>query len=300
MPMRRIGRTGVDVSLIGIGGFHLGIPSEAEAMRIVHTALDHGVTFFDNCWDYHGGKSEERLGRALADGGRRQKAFVMTKLDGRTKQAAMAQLHQSLKRLKTDTIDLVQMHEIIRMNDPERIFASGGAIEALIEAQKAGKLRFTGFTGHKDPAIHLHMLQVAKQRGYEFDTVQMPINVMDAHYRSFENQVLPVLLERNIGPLAMKPMGANIILESGVVRAEECLRYAMSAAVSVVITGCDSMGVLKQALAVALAFKPLSEGERQELLARTAKAAADGRFEQFKTTERFDGTTAYPQWLESA
>jgi aryl-alcohol dehydrogenase-like predicted oxidoreductase len=300
MPMRPLGRTGEQVSLLGIGGFHLGIPSEAEAIRIVQTALDHGVTFFDNCWDYHDGKSEERLGRALSEGGQRQKAFVMTKLDGRTKQAASAQLEQSLQRLKTDMIDLVQMHEIIRMNDAERIFASGGAIEALVEAKRAGKIRFTGFTGHKDPAIHLHMLEVAKHHGFDFDTVQMPINVMDAHYKSFEKQVLPLLRERNIGVLGMKPIGANIILESGAVRAEECLRYSMSAPVSVVITGCDSMGVLKQALAVALAFEPLSESERKALLARTGKAAAEGRFEQFKTTDRFDGTAAHPEWLGSA
>jgi aryl-alcohol dehydrogenase-like predicted oxidoreductase len=301
MPMRTLGRTGVKVSLIGLGGYHLGMPAEdAEATRIVHTAQDHGVTFFDNCWDYNGGKSEERLGRALAEGGRRQKAFVMTKLDGRTKQSAAAQLEQSLKRLKTEMIDLVQIHEVIRMNDAERSFSSGGAIEALVDAKKAGKLRFIGFTGHKDPAIHLHMLEVAKQNGFAFDTVQMPINVMDAHYKSFENKVLPVLREREIGVLGMKSMGDKLILESGVVRADECLRYAMSAPTSVVITGCETMGVLKQALALALAFKPLSNEERKALLARTASAAATGRYEQFKTTDRFDGTAANPRWLDTA
>ncbi len=296
MPRRALGRTGVETSAIGLGGYHLGMPrTDKEATRIVHFAQDHGIDFFDNCWDYNDGKSEERLGRALAEGGRRAKAFVMTKLDGRTKAAAGEQLEQSLKRLKTDMIDLVQMHEVIRMNDPERIFAPGGAIEALVEAKKAGKLRFTGFTGHKSPAIHLHMLEVAKKNGYHFDTVQLPINVLDAHYESFEENVVPVLQREGIAVLGMKPMGSGLILESGAVRADECLRYALSAPTSVVITGCDTMGVLKQALRVAFTFKPLSPEERRALLARTAKAAAGGRFEQFKTTQRFDGTAQNPK-----
>jgi aryl-alcohol dehydrogenase-like predicted oxidoreductase len=301
MPMRPLGRTGVKVSLIGIGGYHLGMPrDDAEATRIVHFAMDHGVTFLDNCWDYHDGKSEERMGRALSDGGRRQKAFLMTKLDGRTAQAATEQLEQSLKRLKTDVIDLVQIHEVIRLNDAERVFSPGGAIEALRAAQKEGKLRFIGFTGHKDPAIHLHMLETAKQRGFAFDTVQMPINVLDVHFTSFEKHVLPVLREQGIGVLGMKPMGSGIILESGAATAPECLRYAMSVPTSVVITGCETMGVLKQAIAVAWAFKPLTAKERKALLARTAAAAANGRFEPFKTSEQFDGTTQHPRWLETA
>ena len=301
MPMRTLGKTGVQVSLLGIGGYHLGMPrDDAEATRIVHFAMDHGVTFLDNCWDYHDGKSEERMGRALSDGGRRQKAFLMTKLDGRTARAATEQLEQSLKRLKTDVIDLVQIHEVIRLNDGERVFSPGGAIEALIAAKKEGKLRFIGFTGHKDPAIHLHMLETAKQRGFAFDTVQMPINVLDIHFKSFEKNVLPVLRERGIGVLGMKPMGAGIILESGAATAPECLRYAMSAPTSVVITGCETMGVLKQAIAVAWAFKPLTDDERKALLARTAAAAANGRFEPFKTSEQFDGTTQHPRWLETA
>ena len=301
MPMRTLGRTGVQVSLIGIGGYHLGMPrDDAEATRIVHFAMDHGVTFLDNCWDYHDGKSEERMGRALSDGGRRQRAFLMTKLDGRTAQAATEQLEQSFKRLKTDVIDLVQIHEVIRLNDAERVFSTGGAIEALIAAKKEGKLRFIGFTGHKDPAIHLHMLETAKQRGFAFDTVQMPINVLDIHFKSFEKNVLPVLRERGIGVLGMKPMGAGIILESGAATAPECLRYAMSAPTSVVITGCETMGVLKQAIAVAWAFKSLTDREREALLARTAAAAANGRFEPFKTSEQFDGTSQHPRWLETA
>ncbi len=299
MPMRRLGRTGAQVSMLGIGGYHLGVPrDDAEATRIVHAALDHGVNFFDNCWDYHEGRSEERLGRALADGGRRKRAFVMTKLDGRTKQAATAQLEQSLKRLRTDVIDLVQVHEVIRTSDPERVFGAGGAMEALVEARRAGKLRFIGFTGHKDPAIHLAMLEMARRHGFSFDSVQMPLNVLDPHYRSFEKQVLPVARDRDAGVLGMKPLADKLILESGAATAEECLRYAMSLPASVVITGCDGVGALEQALAIALAFRPLTDEERRILLARTAFAGADGRFEQFKTSERFDGTTAHPEWLE--
>jgi aryl-alcohol dehydrogenase-like predicted oxidoreductase len=300
MPRRALGRTGVQVSLIGLGGFHLGIPKEdKEATRIVHAALDHGVTFVDNCWDYHDGKSEERVGRALADG-RRDKVFVMTKLDSRTKKAAADQLEQSLKRLRTDVIDLVQVHEVIRMNDAERVFGPGGAIEALVAAKQAGKVRFVGFTGHKDPAIHLHMLALAQQHGFRFDTVQMPLNVMDHHYRSFEQRVLPVLKQEDVGVLGMKPLGSGLLLQSGAVRADECLRYAMSLPTSVVITGCDTMGVLEQALALALAFKPLGADERRKILARTAAPAANGQWEQFKTRARFDGTAAHPQWLEKA
>lgn len=301
MPMRTLGKTGVQVSLIGIGGYHLGLArDDAEATRIVHFAMDHGVTFLDNCWDYHDGKSEERMGRALSDGGRRQRAFLMTKLDGRIARAATEQLEQSLKRLKTDAIDLVQIHEVIRLSDAERVFSPGGAIEALLAAKKDGKLRFIGFTGHKDPAIHLHMLEIAKQRGFAFDTVQMPINVLDAHFKSFEKNVLPILRERGIGVLGMKPLGSGIILESGSATAPECLRYAMSAPTSVVITGCETIGVLKQAIAVAWGFKALTDAERQALLARTAEAAANGRFEPFKTSQQFDGTSQNPRWLESA
>jgi aryl-alcohol dehydrogenase-like predicted oxidoreductase len=300
MPLRPLGRTGVQVSLVGLGGYHLGVPREdAEALRIIHAAIDHGLTFLDNCWDYNNGLSETRMGKALA-GGYRQRVVLMTKLDGRTVKAASAQLEQSLRRLKTDVIDVVQVHEVIRMNDAERIFAEGGAMEALLAAKRAGKLRFIGFTGHKDPAIHLHMLETAKRNGFSFDTVQMPLNVMDAHYKSFEKQVLPLLREQQIGVLGMKSLGDKIILQSGVVQPEECLRYAMSLPTSVVITGCDSMGVLEQALAVALAFKPLATAERQALLARTARVASDGRYERFKTSTQFDGTTHHPEWLESA
>jgi aryl-alcohol dehydrogenase-like predicted oxidoreductase len=301
MPLRPFGRTGVKVSMIGIGGYHIGMPREdKEATRIIHAAIDHGVTFMDNCWDYHDGKSEQRMGAALAEGGRRQKVFLMTKLDGRTGAAATGQLEQSLKRLRTDVIDLVQIHEVIRMGDPERVFGPGGAIEALVAAQKAGKLRYIGFTGHKDPSIHLHMLETAKKHGFTFDSVQMPLNVMDAHYKSFQKQVLPVLAERGIAPLGMKPIGSGLLLESGAVRADECLRYTMSLPTSVTITGCDTMGVLEQALALALAYKPLDDQEKAAILAKSAPFAAAGKYEKFKTSSMFDGTAAHPEWLERA
>jgi predicted aldo/keto reductase-like oxidoreductase len=239
------------------------------------------------------------MGKALKDG-YRDKAFVMTKLDGRTKKAAADQLDQSLKRLGVDHIDLVQLHEVIRPTDPARAFAAGGCIEALVEAKKAGKLRFIGFTGHKDPDIHLAMLKAADDHQFAFDTVQMPLNVMDAHYRSFEKLVLPVLVEKGIGVLGMKSMGSGIILESKAVTAAECLRYAMSLPTSVVITGCDTMGVLDQAIATALAFKPLEPAERDALLAKTKDLAKDGKYERFKTSAQFDGTQKKPQWLEKA
>ncbi|GAC1536939.1 MAG: aldo/keto reductase [Myxococcales bacterium] len=301
VPTRKLGGTGVDVSIVGLGGYHLGLPqSDAEAVALVRRALDHGMNFLDNCWDYNDGKSEERMGKALRDG-YRQKAFLMTKLDGRTAKSANDQLEQSLRRLQTDSIDLVQIHEVIRKDDPERCFGAGGTIEALAAAQKAGKLRFIGFTGHKDPDIHLHMLDVARQNGFHFDAVQMPLNVLDAHYRSFEREVLPVLTREGIGVLGMKSMGAGLVLESGAATAQECLRYAMSVpGVSVTITGCDSEGVLEQALWMALNFKPLTDGERRELLARTAAAAKGGKWEKFKTTQQFDGTEQHKGWLTTA
>ncbi len=296
---RTLGRTGESVSMLGLGGFHLGLTSEAEAIRIVHAALDHGMNFLDNCWDYNDGVSEKRLGKALA-GGRRAKAFVMTKLDGRTRKSAAGQLEQSLERLQTDVIDLVQIHEVIRPSDPDRCFAKGGCIEALLEARQAGKLRYIGFTGHKDPSIHLAMLARAEQAGFVFDSVQMPLNAMDAHFRSFEQAVLPKLVEKKIGVLGMKSLGAGELLRPRVAGARELLRYSLSLPTSVVITGCDSMGVLEQALDVALHFKPLGAEERRELLARTAPAAASGKWEGFKTTGTFDGTNQNPHWLEEA
>jgi aryl-alcohol dehydrogenase-like predicted oxidoreductase len=298
MPMRALGRTGVQVSLVGLGGWHLGFDyiDDELSTRIVRTAIDNGINFMDNCWDYNDGKSETRMGKALRDG-YRERAFLMTKIDGRTKQEAAKQLDESLKRMQVDMIDLVQHHEILRFEDPHRIFDENGANAALIEARDAGKLRFIGFTGHKDPRIHLYMLEVAKEFGFKFDTVQMPLNVMDAHYRSFEKLVLPELVQQNIGVLAMKTLANGTILESKTASAIECLQYAMNLPVSVVITGCESMENLEQALTAARTFKPLGDAEVSALLARTEKAASRGEYELFKTTSIYDGTATHPEWL---
>ncbi|HLZ93512.1 MAG TPA: aldo/keto reductase [Candidatus Acidoferrum sp.] len=235
VPRRNLGQTGEKVSMVGLGGYHVGSQKdEQESIRIIRTALDSGINFLDNCWDYNDGQSELRVGKALRDG-YRQRAFVMTKIDGRTKKAAAEQIEESLLRLQTDHIDLLQFHEIIRMEDPDRIFAAGGGMEAVVETQKAGKVRFIGFTGHKSPDIHLKMLETADAHHFHFDTVQMPLNVMDAHYNSFGKKVLPVLVKKGIGVLGMKPMGAGIILRSKTVEPVECLHYAMSLPTSVVI-----------------------------------------------------------------
>ena len=298
MPMRTLGHTGVSVSLIGLGGWHLGFKSIDDdlSIRIIRTAIDNGINFMDNCWDYNEGASEVRMGKALRDG-YRERVFLMTKIDGRTKEEATKQLDVSLRRMKTDHIDLVQHHEILRFEDPHRIFDEQGANAALLEARKAGKIRFIGFTGHKDPRIHLYMLELAKENGFKFDTVQMPLNVMDAHYRSFEKMVLPELVKENIGVLAMKTLANGTILESNTVTAIECLQYAMNLPTSVVITGCESMEDLEQALNAARTFKPLTEVQVTALLGKTAKAAARGEFELFKTTSVYDGTAAHPEWL---
>jgi predicted aldo/keto reductase-like oxidoreductase len=298
MPLRALGRTGVQVSLIGLGGWHLGFKhiDEETSIRIIRTAIDNGVNFMDNCWDYNEGASEIRMGKALRDG-YRDRTFLMTKIDGRTKEEAAKQLDESLQRLDTDQIDLVQHHEIIRYEDPHRIFAAEGANAALLEAREAGKLRFIGFTGHKDPRIHLHMLAVAEENGFEFDTVQMPLNVMDAHYRSFEKLVLPELVQRNIGVLGMKALANGTILDFKTVSAIECLQYAMNLPASTVITGCESMKDLEQALTAARTFKPMSDEQVNNLLSKTAHAAAQGEYELFKTTSIYDGTASHPEWL---
>ncbi|MGE0542549.1 MAG: aldo/keto reductase [Dehalococcoidia bacterium] len=297
MQMRQLGNTGVSVSAIGLGGHHLGRAADMEtAIRMIRTAIDGGITFMDNSWDYHGGKSESWMGAALGDG-YRQRVFLMTKLDGQTKQSAAEQLRQSLRRLNTDVIDLVQMHEIIRPEDPNQIFAREGAIEALLEAREAGLIRFIGFTGHKSPDIHLKMLN---HEDFAWDTVQMPLNCLDAHFDSFEAKVLPVLTERRIGVLGMKPLACGKLLETGTVSAEECLRYALSLPTSVVITGCETLDIVQQALRVGDSFTPMSEAERSDLLHRTASHAAQGRFEQYKTTDVHDGTNRNPHWLTSA
>jgi predicted aldo/keto reductase-like oxidoreductase len=297
MLYRSLGSTGERVSVIGLGGHHIGRPSdEQESIRIIRRAIDHGITFMDNSWDYHDGGSEIRMGKALRDG-YRDKVFLMTKIDGRTKRAAAKQIEESLTRLQTDHLDLLQHHEVIRMEDPDRIFAEGGAQEAVLEAKKAGKIRYIGFTGHKDPLVHLRMLEVAAQFRFRFDAVQMPLNVMDAHFRSFQHKVLPVLVKEHIAVLGMKPMGDKNILDSGVVTAIECFQYAMTLPTSVVITGIENMKILDQALDAVRTFEPMTPSQVTALLKRTSTAAANGRYEPFKTTEKFDSTARNPQWL---
>ncbi len=298
MPHRALGSTGERVSAIGLGGWHLGLGhvDEGLSIRIVRTAVDRGIDFMDNSWDYNDGASEIRMGKALRDG-YRSKVVLMTKIDGRSKAEAARQIDESLRRLQTDRIDIVQHHEVIRFEDPHRIFDEDGANAALVEARQAGKVRYIGFTGHKDPRIHLHMLEVAREHGFTFDTVQMPLNVMDAHYRSFERMVLPELVKQKVGVLGMKSMANGIILRSRTVSAIECLHYALNLPTSVVITGVDSMELLEQALEAARTFRPMTPAEVGALLARTAKAASRGEFEPFKTTSIFDATATHPEWL---
>jgi predicted aldo/keto reductase-like oxidoreductase len=297
MLYRTLGRTGEQVSVIGLGGHHIGRPpDEQDGIRLIHSAIDRGINFMDNSWDYHNGGSEIRMGMAL-QGGYRDKVFLMTKIDGRTKAEATKQINESLKRLKSDRIDLLQHHEIIRMEDPDRVFAPGGSMEAVVEAQKAGKIRYIGFTGHKDPLVHLRMLEVAAQNNFRFDTVQMPLNVMDAHFRSFEKQVLPLLVKNKIGVLGMKSMGDQNILKSKSVTPIECLHYAMNLPTSTVITGFESMQILEQALEAVRTFKPMSQDQVQALLNKTRTAAAKGQYELFKTTNQFDSTAKNPEWL---
>jgi len=297
IPRRKLGRTGELVSIIGLGGYHIGVPKERqESTRIIRSALDAGMNFLDNCWDYHDGESELRMGEALRDG-YRNKAYLMTKIDGRTRAAAAKQIDESLKRLQTDRIDLLQIHEVIRMNDAERVFAPGGAMEAILAAKQAGKVRHIGFTGHKSAEMHLNMLDVADKNKFTFDAVQLPLNVMDAHLQGFEKRVLPRLVEKNIGVLGMKSMGNGIILKSKTASAVECLQYALSLPTSVVITGCDSTPILEQALQVARGYKPLDAAARKTLLARTEQAAKAQSFELYKTSGEFDGTAKHPEWL---
>lgn len=297
MLYRRLGKTGEKVSLVGLGGYHLGkVKEEAEAVKIARSAIDRGVTFMDNSWDYNDGRSEEWMGKALADG-YRKKVFLMTKIDGRTKESAAKQLDESLKRLGTDHLDLLQFHEVIRLEDPDRIFADGGALDAVLAAKKAGKVRYIGFTGHKDPLVHLRMLKIAADNDFHFDTVQMPLNVLDAHFRSFAHKVLPVLVKEEIGVLCMKSLAAGALLESGAVTATEARHYAMNLPTSVVICGIDSMDRLDEAIDQAKTFKPLTQDQVSAILDKAAKAAAKGKYERFKTTTNHDSTAHSPQWL---
>jgi aryl-alcohol dehydrogenase-like predicted oxidoreductase len=288
IPRRGLGRTGVEVTAIGLGGYHLGtIKGARQAERIVQEAVDAGITFLDNAWEYHDGRSEEIMGKALS-GGRRQRVFLMSKVctHGRDRATAMRQLEQSLRRLRTDHLDLWQIHEVVYDNDPDRHFAPGGAIEALEQAKRQGKVRFVGFTGHKDPSIHLKMLA----HGFPFDTCQMPLNCFDATFRSFEARVLPELNRRGIAAIGMKTMGGEgQSVARRAVKAEEALRYAMSLPVAVTVAGIDSMKVLQQDLRIARSFVPMSPDEMEALRKRCADLAADGRFESYKTTAKHEG-----------
>ncbi len=298
MLYRTLGRTGERVSVIGMGGFHIaqhGL-TEDESIRLVRSAIDRGITFMDNSWDYNEGQSELRMGKALRDG-YRQKVFLMTKIDGRTKELATKQIETSLQRLQTDHIDLIQHHEVIRFDDPDRIFAEGGANEAMLEAKKAGKIRYIGFTGHKDPQIHLYMLKVAADHGFHFDAAQMPLNVMDAHFRSFAHLVVPELVQQEIGILGMKSMGDGVILKSKTISPTECLHYAMSLPTSVVITGIDRPAILDQAIEAAKTFNPMNREQVTKLLAKTKEVAMAGKYELFKTSSHFDSTAKNPDWL---
>jgi predicted aldo/keto reductase-like oxidoreductase len=296
IPYRDLGKTGEKASIIGVGGFHLGMPANpGDAIRIVCRAIDRGINFMDNSWDYNYGESEHRLGASLKHG-YRDRAFVMTKFDGRTRDAARKQLNQSLRRLQVDYLDLWQLHEVIRFEDVDRAFAPGGAAEAMVEARDAGKVRFLGFTGHKDPAIHLKMLE----QDFEWDTVQLPLNVLDAHYNSFEKKVLPVLVERNIGVIGMKPLSAGVLFETNAVTAIEGFHYVMNLPTDVVVTGMESEADLEQAIEAATSFQPLSDDEVASILARAAPKARTGEFERYKTTQEHDATSMHPEWLESA
>ncbi|HEY9776499.1 MAG TPA: aldo/keto reductase [Planktothrix sp.] len=298
MIYRTLGSTGERVSLIGIGGWHIGLKTvtEKEAIEIVRTGIDRGINFMDNSWDYNEGVSEKRMGKALKDG-YREKVLLMTKIDGRSRKEATRQLDECLLRLDVDCIDLVQHHEVVRFEDPHRIFDPEGAHGALLDAKAAGKLRYIGFTGHKDPHIHLHMLDVAKELGIKLDTAQMPLNVMDAHYRSFADRVVPELVKQNMGVLGMKSMANGIILRSNTVTPIECLHYAMNLPTSVVIAGIDSMKILEQAFEAVRTFKPMNKEEVDAILNKTKEAAKLGQFEPFKTSSLFDSTATNPAWL---
>jgi uncharacterized protein len=289
MPTRPLGKTGVDVPLLCLGGAHIGlIEAEAESVGLMHAAVDEGITFFDNAWDYHTGRSEVLMGKALATNGYRQKVFLMTKNCERDYAGSMRNLDESLRRLKTDYLDLWQFHEIVYENDPDWVFEQGG-IRAAIEARKAGKVRFIGFTGHKDPRIHRKMLD----KPFDWDTSQMPINVMDTHYRSFLKEVVPVCQERGVGVIGMKSLGggrpAGIIPSEAGVPAETCIRYALSQPLSTLVVGMKSMEDLKQNVNIARNFSPMPDDEQATLLAEVKEVAEDGRYERFKSSKQFDG-----------
>jgi aryl-alcohol dehydrogenase-like predicted oxidoreductase len=293
IPRRPLGKTGIEVSALALGGAHLGrIDCEKKAINLMHEAVDVGLTFFDNAWEYHNGRSEEWMGKALV--GRRHKAIVMTKVctHGRDKKLAFMQLEESLRRLRTDYLDLWQIHEVIYPDEPDQHFSPDGSIEALMEAKRQGKVRFVGFTGHKDPAIHLRMLQY----GFPWDTCQLPLNVFDSTFRSFERTVLPELTRRGIAPLAMKALSGNgDPIRQGVLTAEEALRYVLSLPIASVVSGIDSLEVLHQNVTIARQFSPMNEDEMQALRRRVESYASDGRFEGFKSSQTYDSAIGREQ-----
>jgi aryl-alcohol dehydrogenase-like predicted oxidoreductase len=291
--MRTLGSTGERISALALGGYHLGLPRDSrETIRLIHAAIEGGITVMDNAWDYHDGESERVMGEALR-GSYRDRVFLMTKIDGQTRQAAIAQMDQSLKRLRTDRIDLLLLNEIIRPEDPDIVFGLGGAMEALVQAQKAGKIRYIGFAGHKDPALHLRMLDM----GFPFDAVAMPLNLLDAQFRSFEQQVLPLLVERGIGVIGMRPLADGKLLATGRIKALDALRYAMSLPTHTVVVGCPAMPDVDLAKHLLEGFEPMEPDEADFFRRKVAEVAADGRFEAYKTTDLYDGTVRNPRWL---
>lgn len=285
IPTRPLGHTGVKVSILGVGGFHIGsIRQDDRSVRLVRAAIDRGVTFLDNAWEYHNGRSEELMGKALADG-YRDRVFLMTKHHGRDKKTAMSHLEDSLRRFKTDMIDLWQFHEVVYDDDPEMIFAEGGGIEAADLAKKQGKVRFIGFTGHRDPMLHLKMLAY----GYPWDAVQMPMNVFDPHFKSFQKHVLPILVQRNIGIIAMKTMGSGYVLRANVVTPKQALHYVWSQPVSTIVSGMESEEILEANIGLARTFVPMDAAEQATLLDKTKESGVTGTFEPFKTPPNFDG-----------
>jgi predicted aldo/keto reductase-like oxidoreductase len=288
IPMRPLGRTGEMVTMICLGGYHSSVhPNESDSIRLIQRAIDEGITFLDNAWDYHDGAAEERMGKAISQGSRREKVFLMTKCCGRTAKDAQSHLEDSLRRLRTDHLDLWQFHEIVYDNDPDWIFAQGGAIETALKAKEQGKIRFLGFTGHKDPTIHLKMLG----KPYAWATTQMPLSVMDGQFRSFEHYVLPVLNQRGIGPIGMKSLGGNgKIVNDGLVSVEEALRYVFSLPIATLVSGIDSEKVLDQNLKIVRDFKPMTAEERIAVLAKVSAVAGDGRYELFKTSKTYDSS----------
>ncbi|MFL5762273.1 MAG: aldo/keto reductase [Thermomicrobiales bacterium] len=289
IPRRPFGKTGEEVSLLCVGGAHIGAPAEEIGIRIIHTCIDAGATFLDNAWEYNAGISEFRMGKALAQDGYRQRAFLMTKDCAHDRRAfnSMAKLEDSLKRLQTDHLDLWQLHEVVWEDDPDKIFAPGGSAEALVKAKEQGKVRYIGFTGHKSPAIHKRMLS----QGFPWDSVQMPLNVFDAHYNSFEKEIVPICQEQGIAILGMKSLMGGSFKDSGIeITPAEAIRYAMSLPVATVVSGMNSLEVMEQNLETARNFAPLTEEERHDLLKRSKPLAANGSFELFKTSRKFEGT----------